>query len=180
MAVSMKDRWLDQGMSVLAEQGAAGVRVDYIAARLGVTKGSFHHHFNGITDYHRSLWARYENDSMNALQNAVSATAHLPPQQALTELQDTFVFDPLIEGAIRGWAFGNEEARAVQERVDAARLDALTGLWQQILTDPARARVAALVPHLLMIGASVAIPRPTKADMQELSTLLATLVPSVH
>jgi hypothetical protein len=61
--------------------------------------------------------------------------------------------------------------------VDTARLDALSSLWQQILPDPTRARVAALVPHLLMIGASVAMPRPTKSDMQDMFALLATRVP---
>src|SRR3954451_5179052 len=120
MKMGMKDRWLDEGMVVLAELGAAGIRVDSIAARLGVTKGSFHHHFDGVADYHRSLCARYEADSMDAIHGAVSAASHLPPQQALMELPANFVFDPSIEGAIRGWAFDNEEARAVQARVDAA------------------------------------------------------------
>ena len=68
----------------------------------------------------------------------------------------------------------------MQERVDAARLDALISLWQRILPGSGRARIAALVPHLLMIGASVALPRPTKKEMQGAFSLLATLVPSVH
>ena len=178
--MSVKDRWLDEGMVVLAEQGAEGVRVDRIAARLGLTKGSFHHHFDGIADYHRALLGQYEIDAMDAIKTAVSATSHLPPQQALTALPANFVFDPRIDGAVRGWAFSNEEARAVQERVDAARLEALTSLWQQLLPDPVRARTLALVPHLLMIGASAAMPRPTKSDVQDLFALLATLVPSVH
>lgn len=176
----MRDRWLDEGMGVLAEQGARGVRVDRIAARLGLTKGSFHHHFDGIDDYHRSLWARYETDSMDAIRSALTAVAGLPPERALMELPAHVGFDARIEAAIRGWAFEKEEASAVQARVDAARLDALIGLWQQILPGSDRARVAALVPHLLMIGASVALPRPTETDMQEVFSLLAALVPSVR
>jgi AcrR family transcriptional regulator len=178
--MGMKDRWLDEGMSVLAEHGAAGVRVDRIAARLGVTKGSFHHHFDGIGDYHRSLWARYEADSMAAIRTAATAASGLPPAQALMGLAADFAFDPRIEGAMRGWAFENGEVAAMQARVDAARLDALIGLWQQILPDTNRARIAALMPHLLMIGASVALPRPTKEDMQDVFSLLVTLVPAVH
>jgi hypothetical protein len=85
-----------------------------------------------------------------------------------------------MELPARGWAFENDEASAVQRRVDAARLDALISLWQQILPGPGRARIAALVPHLLMIGASVALPRPTTTDLREVFSLLATLVPSVH
>ena len=101
-------------------------------------------------------------------------------ERALMELPAHVVFDPRIEAAIRGWAFENDEASAVQRRVDAARLAALISLWQQILPGSGRAHVAALVPHLLMIGASVALPRPTETDMREVFLLLATLVPSVH
>jgi AcrR family transcriptional regulator len=178
--MTTRDRWLNEGMAVLAEQGARGVRVDRIAARLGLTKGSFHHHFDGIADYHRALWARYESDSMDAIRRAVTAISDLPPERALMELPAHVVFDPRIEAAIRGWAFENHEASAVQRRVDAARLDALISLWQQILPGSGRARIAALVPHLLMIGASVALPRPTKTDLQEVFAMLATLVPAVH
>lgn len=167
-------------MAVLAEQGAAGVRVDRIAARLGITKGSFHHHFAGIDVYHRALQARYETDALGAIARAVTAVSDLPPERALMQLPANFEFDPRIEGAFRGWAFENDEARAVQARVDAARLQALIGLWRQLLPDPAAARVAALVPHLLMIGASVALPRPSQADMHDVFALLATLVHSVH
>jgi AcrR family transcriptional regulator len=178
--MTMRDRWLNEGMAVLAEQGAGGVRVDRIAARLGLTKGSFHHHFDGIADYHRALWARYESDSIDAIGRAVTAVADLPPERAVMDLPAHVAFDPRIEAAIRGWAFENDDARAVQRRVDAARLDALISLWQQILPDPGRARIAALVPHLLMIGASVALPRPTTTDLHEVFALLATLVPAVH
>lgn len=178
--MSMRDRWLDEGLAVLAERGAKGVRVDRIAARLGLTKGSFHHHFDGVDDYHRSLLGRYESGAMDAIATAVAAVSDLPAERALVELPSQASFDPRIEAAIRGWAFENEEANTVQARVDTFRLDALVSLWQRVLHDPARARTAALVPHLLMIGASVALPTPSEKDLDEVFSLLATLVPSVQ
>jgi AcrR family transcriptional regulator len=178
--MTIRNRWLDEGLAVLAEQGARGVRVDRIAARLGLTKGSFHHHFDGIGDYHRSLLGRYESEAMDAISTAMAAVSDLPPERALMELPSQVSFDPRIEAAIRGWAFENEEANRAQARVDTVRLDALVSLWQRILHDPARARTAALVPHLLMIGASVALPRPSEKDVHEVFSLLATLVPAVQ
>lgn len=178
--MATRDRWVDEGMVVLAERGARGVRVDRIAARLGLTKGSFHHHFDGITDYHRSLLERFETDSLDAMRTAVEAVSELPPERAVMELPSHVSFDPRIEAAIRGWAFESEEASAVLARVDSARLDALVGLWERILPEAGQARTAALVPHLLMIGVSVAMPRPTAADVEEVFALLATLVPSVR
>lgn len=180
LVMTTRDRWLDEGLAVLAEHGVRGIRVDRIAARLGLTKGSFHHHFDGITDYHRSLLARFETDSMNAMHAAAQAVSHLAPEQALMQLPSNVSFDLRIEAAVRGWAFENEEAGVVLARVDTARLEMLIALWGRILPGRAGPRTAALVPHWLIIGASVALPRPTATDVQDVFSLLASLVPSVR
>jgi AcrR family transcriptional regulator len=178
--MSARDRWIDEGMAVLREQGAAGVRVDRIAARLGLTKGSFHHHFRGADDYRRALLHRYESDTTAAIEAAVTAVAGLDAERAVMALPAHADVDPDLDGAVRGWAVEDDEARAVLQRVDAARLDALVRLWRQVLPDRRRARTAALVPHLVMIGASMARPTPTDRELRDVFALLATLVPSVR
>jgi AcrR family transcriptional regulator len=40
-----RDRWLDLGLDVLATEGPSALRIDPLAARLGLSKGSFFHHF---------------------------------------------------------------------------------------------------------------------------------------
>lgn len=177
--MSARDRWIDEGIAVLREQGAAGVRVDRIAARLGRTKGSFHHHFRGADDYRRALLARYEADAMRAIHDTVAAVAELEPERAVTALPAHADFDPDLDGAVRGWAVEYEDARTAQQRVDAARLDALVGLWRRILPDRRRARTAALVPHLVMVGASMARPAPSERELRDVFALLAKLVPGV-
>lgn len=172
-----RDRWLDEGVAVLREQGIAGVRIDRIATRLELTKGSFHHHFNGVGGYRRALLERYEVEVMAIIENATSAVRDLQPERALVELPALVPFDPRLEAAIRGWAFQDEEARDALHRIDAARLQALTELWQAVVGDPHRARVAALIPYLVMIGASVALPTPTDDDLAAVFGLLARLVP---
>lgn len=165
---------------MLRQQGAAGVRIDRIAERLGLTKGSFHHHFDGVDDYHRALLGRYEADVTAGFEATMAAVAGMDPQQAVMALPAYTDLDPRLEGAIRGWAVHDHDARATQRRVDAARLEALQSLWRQILPDADRAETAALVPHLLVIGSSMASPTPTQKQMRDISALLATLVPSVR
>ncbi|MFD7310417.1 TetR/AcrR family transcriptional regulator [Promicromonospora sp. NPDC059942] len=175
-----REQWIDEGLVVLSEQGTTGLRIDRIAGRLRLTKGSFHHHFGGIEDYRQAILDRYEQDSLDAVGRALAAVADLPPRDALTRLPDHFSFDPRLEAAVRGWAFADPAARTAQERVDTARLESLTSLWRDVLPDPDQARVAALVPHLLMIGGSTALPTPSQADMRAAFALLATLVPAVE
>lgn len=46
-----RERWLDAALNALAEEGGARLRVDALVKRLGVTKGSFYHHFLNRDDF---------------------------------------------------------------------------------------------------------------------------------
>jgi hypothetical protein len=47
------------------------------------------------------------------------------------------------------------------------------------VADPDRARAAALLPHLVVIGATVAYPATTADDLAAVFRLLADLIPAV-
>lgn len=178
--MNARDRWIDEGLRVLCEEGVAGVRIDRIAARLELTKGSFHHHFRGVEDYRRALLARYEKGVTASIEDAAAAARDLPPAQAIAALPAVTRLDAPLESAIRGWAAQDGDARATIERTDAARLRLLTELWAAAVGDLARARAAALIPHLIAIGASVAVPRPADDDLAGVFALLVQLVPFVE
>lgn len=179
--MSARDRWLTEGLAALSTDGAEGVRADRIAARLGLTKGSFHHHFSGIEDYRHALLARHEHDQLAVLATISSDLQQVSGDAALSSLPQrlTELFDADLERAVRSWAFADPAARAVQERLDTARLTFLQRLWARALGDEGQAHVAALVPHLVAIGASMAQPRLPAADVARVFELLAVLVPQV-
>ncbi|HEY9293875.1 MAG TPA: TetR/AcrR family transcriptional regulator [Microlunatus sp.] len=174
-----RDRWIAEGFAVLREQGATALRVDRLAARLGLTKGSFHHHFRGAGDYRRVLLERYQEQQTEAIRQLLVRTSELEPKAAVMALAHDAGFDTRLDAAIRSWAFDDADALAVQQRVDGARLEALTGLWRRILPDPEQAHIAALVPHLVVIGATAAQPTPSEQDLQKVFELLATVVPAI-
>lgn len=169
-----KDRWLDEGLAVLAEEGAPGIRIDRLAARVGLTKGSFFHHFSGVADYRAALLARWEASTAVALGDA-------PPRETLSGMADRVgdLLDLRLEVAVRAWAFQDTDVAAVLERVDRSRLEALQRVWAGLIADPERARIAALLPHLVVIGASVALPQPDRSDLEKVFGMLAEVVPAV-
>ncbi|MGN5733803.1 TetR/AcrR family transcriptional regulator [Arthrobacter psychrochitiniphilus] len=177
--MTTRSQWVNEGLNVLKLQGRSGVRIDRIAERLGLTKGSFHHHFIGIGDYRSALLTRCEEDSMTSIRAAIFAASELPSHQALARVAPDVSLDPRLDAAMRAWAFEDESARAVQGRVDTARLEALVALWRGILPDPSHAHIAALVPYLVMVSSSAAFPTPSEAELRSVFALLATLVPSV-
>lgn len=180
--MATRDQWLAAGLAALAAEGEPGVRVDRLARRLGLTKGSFHHHFRGATDYRRALLERYERDQLAALVRLTEALRDTPAEQALAALpsQVAGLLDTDAERSVRAWGVADPAARAVQARVDAARLRFLRELWADALGDDRPARTAALVPHLIAIGASVIQPRLSPTELNEVYELLGRLVPGVR
>jgi hypothetical protein len=56
-----------QASPPVADDGPSGLRIDRLCRRLGVSKGSFHHHFAGAGDFKQALLAAYEALVVEAL-----------------------------------------------------------------------------------------------------------------
>ena len=179
--VRTKSDWLQAGLAAVAKDGANGLRIDRLCRQLGVSKGSFHHHFAGAGDFKRSLLVAYENLVVESLDQAIDRTAGATPRAALAALTAAITntqgfYRPELEVAMRAWAFTDAEVQAVQERVDQRRLESLHRIWSKILDDHDAAYTAALVPYLVGIGASLIQP-PTPTDqLQRVYELLLELV----
>ncbi|WP_336216053.1 TetR/AcrR family transcriptional regulator [Nonomuraea sp. LPB2021202275-12-8] len=179
-----RDRWLNEALKVLAEEGAAGIRIDRIAARLNLSKGSFHHHFDGAEGYKKALLAHFERLSIEKLENAIAdvgesagARVILARLTKLVRPGDTGLYRPELDIAVRAWATWDADVRAVQTRLDEARLSALQRVWRSAVATDEEARTAALLPYLLAVGATVVFP-PVDADqLRDLYEILLPLVP---
>jgi AcrR family transcriptional regulator len=166
----------------VADDGPNGLRIDRLCRRLGVTKGSFHHHFAGAGDYKRLLLDTYETLVVEALNDVIEQTEAVTPQKSLASLTAAITstqsfYRPKLEVAMRAWAFSDPEVRAVQERVDRQRVESLEGIWSRILDDPAAVHTAALLPYLVGIGASLVQPPTPPDQLQRIYNLLLGLVP---
>src|SRR6056300_1511891 len=60
-----RDDWLSLALDVLAEEGRAKIEIEYLAEKLGVTKGSFYAHFADRKDFVASV-ALYWADTLTA------------------------------------------------------------------------------------------------------------------
>jgi AcrR family transcriptional regulator len=175
--------WLQAGLTAVADDGPDGLRIDRLCRRLGVSKGSFHHHFAGAGDFKRALLDAYETLVVEALNDAIEQTAAITPQESLAGLTAAItgtqsIYRPELEVAIRAWAFSDSQVRAVQERVDRRRLESLEGIWSKILDDPAAVHTAALLPYLVGIGASLVQPPTPPDQLRGVYELLLRLVPN--
>ena len=167
-----QQEWLDRGLDVLAEHGLPGLRVETLARRMGVTKGSFYHHFVDLADYRRALLGHYEQTCTSEHLDANAALDGLPALTRLERLADTVQHLESVhnglELSLRVWAVQDDDARQTMARVDALRTSYIEGLLVEVLGDPAAAHDIALSIYYVHVGAQQAQPPATPEEVRRL------------
>lgn len=147
--------WLDEGLAVLAVDGPDGLTIEALCRRLDVTKGSFHHHFDGYADFEARLLEHFESEGTVEI---IEQVEREPTAAAkLRHLLDVVVAasreaekDPEI--AIRAWAQHDESVREVQRRVDERRIEYLRSLCREMGLDDARAERLSDLLYTVIVG----------------------------
>ena len=157
MARTTQRDWLDTGLRLLAEVGADGLTIEALTAALGVTKGSFYHHFRGFQDFKLALLATFEREG--TLEILAQLEGAPPGIAALHRLIDAVAAGPWrVEAAVRAWALHDEDVRACQARIDARRLAYLRALCAALSGDDGRAQAMADVLYALYVGCLQLVP----------------------
>lgn len=165
-------QWLDEGLEVLALNGLPGVRIETLARRLGVTKGSFYHHFVDLGDYRRALLGHYEQTCTREHLEANAALGDLPALSRLERLADTVqhleTVHSGLEVSLRVWAAQDDDARQTMARVDVLRTTYIEVLLAETLGDPAAAHDVARSIYYVHIGAQQAQPPATPEEVRRI------------
>ncbi|WUH99985.1 TetR/AcrR family transcriptional regulator [Spirillospora sp. NBC_00431] len=167
--------WLEEGLALLAEQGAPAVTLDRLCERMGLSRGSFYHHFGSMPRYRSRLLSHFEAEYTTAIIDSVEGAGDLPRERLRRLLTQALTStDPELEIAMRAWAKQNSEAAAVQEHVDATRIEYLRGLCEE--AGHARPDQVAKLLYLVMIGGSHMVPPLPPADKHDIYELLLPLL----
>lgn len=117
-----REAWLAAALDVLAREGQAKLRIDKLARDLGVTKGSFYHHFKCRDDFVQKLldfWSRAYTDRVI---KEISALRISPQERvlALMRLNEREQLDR-YDIAFRSWGAQEPSVAEVVRKVDEAR-----------------------------------------------------------
>ena len=147
-----REDWVFAAAELLAEGGIEAVRVEPLARRLGVTKGSFYWHFDGRPDLHRAILEVWEQVGTLGIIDAVEAAGG-DPLERLRHLWSLTNDDRFgAELAIRDWSRRDESVRAIVQRVDNRRMGYLRALYRQLGWTPVEAEARSLLAYSLLIG----------------------------
>lgn len=121
------ESWTEAATGLLVDQGIDSVRVDVLARRMGVTRGSFYWHFRDREDLLRSVLQAWRSRATEQVTQRFEQ-AHTDPHVLLHELCSLPFRGKAaeraarIELAIRAWARRDGMARQAVDEADASRV----------------------------------------------------------
>jgi AcrR family transcriptional regulator len=164
--------WIKAGLAVLAESGVEAVRVEPLAKRMNVTKGSFYWHFkdrNDLLDAILAEWVQIDTSRIIEQVNQIDAD----PKTKLLRLFELAIADDgltpgledgRIENAIRAWATNDTKVAAVLAQVDRQRLDYTKSLFVEIGFSEPESLTRARLAYYSLVGEFAIGVRTNQAD----------------
>lgn len=144
--------WIQAATQVLAESGVNAVKVEPIAKRLQVTKGSFYWHFK----HRRALLEAILHDWVTAETDRVIEQVEREGGDAKEKLLHLFELavqdDGRVERAIRAWAVNDSMPVEVLETVDQRRLNYTKNLFVAVGFTPFEALIRARLVYYALVA----------------------------
>lgn len=159
-----REAYFEAGLEVLSDLGYGGLKLAEVCDRLGVTTGSFYHHFPSWPGYSRELiahWVTTYTEQLVAL-----ARADADPRRRIGSLCQVGSMLPHgAEVAIRSWSGVDDDVRAAQIQVDRQRFKVMYDSAFEILGHKRQAQLFANWAVYLLVGYEQAtLPRDPVAQ----------------
>jgi AcrR family transcriptional regulator len=170
--------WIQAALSILAERGISGVRVETLAKQLGVTKGSFYWHFkdrDALFDALLDSWRRQAtlriisrlDETEQSAAGRLSQLLQLPFQGARAERGAN------VELALRLWSREDPRAHATLAEVDQLRLRYIAGLFEDSGCGAAEAKARAVLAYAFIRVGATLIDAKDRATLEACHAILS-------
>jgi len=156
-----RSEWIDGAIEALAEEGLAGMRVEALAKRFGMTKGSFYWHFKDRQDLFSAVLQTWKDGRIRDIDKQSSGE---PGKECDQLIQIIEVYSTnrnrkgiSIELAVRDWARRDAQASAIVEEVDTYRLESARKLFVASGLSENEAKSRSLLLYAYVFGQSLVV-----------------------
>lgn len=149
-----KDDWTKAALEVIAVEGVAGVKVESLADRLGITKGSFYWHFD---DRHDLIGCALELWYRLATAEVIERLDRIDDPEGRLRALFAESFGDVVNGPIDALLVGQADDPFVGPtvvRATAERLGFLTRTYRDLGLPPERAAARAQLAYAAYLGIS--------------------------
>ncbi len=175
-----RSAWVAGATEVLAEEGIAGLRVEVLAKRLKVTKGSFYWHFTDRRDLLMAVLAHWKE---GRIRDIIKQTRAQPGRELEQIYHVIDVYSAsrsrrgmMIELAVRDWARRDAEAGAIVAEVDDVRLRCARDLFLACGVPMDEASSRCMLLYAYVFGVSLMIYEKFDRDVARLKRDIADLI----
>ena len=144
--------WLVAARVVLIAGGVASVKVERLARRLRVTRGSFYWHFRNRSQLLSELLRFWERANSNAFERALSRNGLDDFLAFINVWMDEKDYSPAFDTAVRDWARTSREAADAVHRTDKRRVNILNRIFTDMGYAEAEALVRARITYFHQVG----------------------------
>ena len=150
-----REDWLDGARAALIDGGVAAVRVEKLAARMGVTTGSFYWHFPDRDALLAALLDDWTSRNTASLAEAAEDKSQ-SAERRFAAIVDIWVnergYSPAYDSAVRDWARVSKTVAATVKRIDKKRIALLKDVFLGLGYANDRAEVRARILYYHQVG----------------------------
>ncbi|MBC6446020.1 TetR/AcrR family transcriptional regulator [Actinokineospora xionganensis] len=148
-----REKWIDEGLRVLADGGVDAVRVDALAKSLGVTRGGFYGYFADRGALLEAMLDAWERETTDDVLDQIGREGGDLTEKAWLAGQLTFSDRLLpIDLAVRDWARRDQAVAGRLRRVDNKRMELLREAIGTVCADPEEVEARCLLAFCGAIG----------------------------
>jgi AcrR family transcriptional regulator len=167
-----RERWIEEGLLALQEDGPAALAADRLARRLGVSRGSFYWHFANAVDFEAAVLGAWEERWTSRIIAAVQAVAGSPRERLLALIGKTGGQDAGLYTSAKRMARRHPEFDAIMRRIDERRIAFVAGLLGEGGVRPERAARRATIIYSwamgqMLVSSEEAVPAETAATLAD-------------
>lgn len=175
-----RSAWIQAATEVLAEEGISGLRVEVLAKRLKVTKGSFYWHFQDRRDLLMAVLQVWKD---GRIRDIIKQTRAEPGKELEQIYHVIDVYSAsrsrrgaMIELAVRDWARRDPDAAAIVAEVDDWRLRRARDLFLACGVPMEEASSRCMLLYAYVFGISLMIYDKFDSDVARVKRDIAELI----
>ncbi|MEP4145866.1 MAG: TetR/AcrR family transcriptional regulator [Halioglobus sp.] len=126
-----KEKWLEEALNLLEKRGPAQMNIDSLTSSMGVTTGSFYHHFKSHSKFLEELTDKYIRDYTTVVEEHIS-TLELPARDRLIEAMRLIITSSLggMDVHFRALAMAHPHIAVKIREMDDFRTNVIKGLFE--------------------------------------------------
>ncbi|WP_165191521.1 TetR/AcrR family transcriptional regulator [Caulobacter soli] len=168
--ISTED-WIAVAKATLIKEGIAGVKIDRLAKKAGVTRGGFYYRFKSLQGMLDALIEDWRATNHQPIIDTLDAPGSPPERfRSLMRLwMDERNYNPDYDAAIRAWSRVSPKVADVVHEVDDLRIEAFKRLFVDAGYDEDEAFVRARITYFHQVGYYAMGMRESAKRREELS-----------